>query len=92
MNLYFIEITDTFGGEANYSWVTRHIIRASTARGAMRKISTRSGLSFRKTDETYDYIRYDSKSGATCAFVAYYEPEHDDQYRIDTDDRKGETK
>jgi len=26
--LYFIEITDTFGGEANYSWVTRHVIKA----------------------------------------------------------------
>ena len=27
-NLYFIEVTDTFGGEANYSWVTRHVIKA----------------------------------------------------------------
>ena len=25
---YLIEITDTFGGEANYSWVRRHSIAA----------------------------------------------------------------
>ena len=32
--LYFIEVTDVYGGEANYSWVTRHIIRANSTRGA----------------------------------------------------------
>ena len=26
-NLYYIEVTDTFGGEANYSWVRRHAYR-----------------------------------------------------------------
>jgi hypothetical protein len=26
MNLYEIEVTDTFGGEANYSWVKRETI------------------------------------------------------------------
>ena len=26
---YQIEITDTFGGEANYSWVRRHTLNAS---------------------------------------------------------------
>ena len=25
---YFIEITDTFGGQANYSWVEKHYIEA----------------------------------------------------------------
>lgn len=26
MNRYDVEYTDTFGGEANYSWVQRHVI------------------------------------------------------------------
>jgi len=26
-NLFFIEVTDVYGGEANYSWVTRHVGR-----------------------------------------------------------------
>ncbi len=29
-NHYFIEMTDTFGGEANYCWVHRFIVSAST--------------------------------------------------------------
>lgn len=27
MNVYDVEFTDTFGGEANYSWVERHSVR-----------------------------------------------------------------
>lgn len=49
---YFIEITDTFSGEANYSWVTRH-----------------------KVNDYGDTTRYNSKSGATCAFVEPWEDE-----------------
>ena len=30
MNTYLITITDTLGGEANYSWVTRHRIVAKS--------------------------------------------------------------
>lgn len=35
MALYFVEVTDIYGGEANYSWVTRHAIRAKSERGAV---------------------------------------------------------
>lgn len=82
-SLYFVEITDTFGGEANYSWVTRHIIRAQSARGAMTAISRRSGLHWR-----YDGFRYNSASGATCAFVEAFDPEAHANYRFNDDDRK----
>jgi len=67
--LYFVEITDTFGGEANYSWVTRH---------------RRSGMSWHSVGSE----RYDSESGATCAFIRDYDPETDnDCMRLETDDR-----
>ena len=45
-NLYHVEITDTFGGEANYSWVTRHVIRAKSPRGAINALSRRSGMNW----------------------------------------------
>jgi hypothetical protein len=66
---FHVEITDTFAGEANYSWVTRHKVKASTIQGAITKVAKDSGLSFRKAWGFDDSARYDSKSGATCAFV-----------------------
>jgi hypothetical protein len=62
---YFVEITDTFGGEANYSWVTRHKVRASSERGALIRVNRDSGLGL----HSVGCGRYDSKSGATCAFI-----------------------
>ena len=81
--LYYIEITDMFGGEANYSWVTRHVIRAKSERGAINALSRRSGLNWRN-----DGFRYLSKSRATCAFINEYDPEYHKDYSMSTDDRK----
>ena len=66
---FYVEITDTFGGEANYSWVTRHKLKATTALGAMRRIGNDSGLSWHNVGAG----RWDSKSGATCAFIDEWE-------------------
>ena len=79
--IYSVEITDTFGGEANYSWVTRHKVRASSPRGAMTRVNRDSGLGFRRTADYGECLRYDSRSGATCAFVA----EWDDGVHEDAD-------
>jgi len=79
-NMYFVEITDVYGGEANYSWVTRHCVTASTMRGAMWKVSRDSGLSWHCVGG-YDYaMRYDSKSGATCAFITGWDNDTHSQY------------
>lgn len=82
-NLYFIEITDMFGGEANYSWVTRHVIRAKSERGAVNAMSRRSGMNWR-----YDGLKYLSKSGATCMFIDMYDKEYHAHYNFNFDDRK----
>ena len=68
---YFVEITDTYGGEANYSWVTRHKIRASSPRGALIRINRDSGLGFRSVG----CDRYNSRSGTTCAFIEPWDDE-----------------
>ncbi len=69
MQFYFIEITDTFGGEANYSWVKRLKVRASTMRDAVNKVSRDSGLSWHCVGDYGDMKRYDSSSGCTCFFI-----------------------
>lgn len=84
--LFYIEITDTFGGDANYSWVTRHAIYAKSERGAMCKIARNSGLNWRK-NYGGEVTRYDSKSGATCAFVEWFDTERFSDYRFSTDER-----
>jgi hypothetical protein len=42
-NQFFVEMTDTYGGEANYSWVNRFLVTASSELGAIRKVTTRTG-------------------------------------------------
>jgi hypothetical protein len=79
MNHYFVEITDTFGGEANYSWVTRHKVRASSSRGALIRVNRDSGLGFRSVG----CDRYDSRSGATCCFITPWDDaEHGEVSRV----------
>jgi len=83
--LFFVELTDTYGGEANYSWVTRRLVRATTIMGAARKMAQVAGLSVHKTDSYGDIARYDSASGATCMFVSHAEGNEAEQYlHVDT--------
>ena len=83
MQTYFIEVTDTYGGEANYSWVTRHKVRASSPRGAIIRINRECGLGFRRAYNLGDCVRYDSRSGATCAFVSPWDDaEHGNYSRV----------
>jgi len=79
-NMYFVETTDTYGGEANYSWVNRHCVTASSVRGAMWKLSRDGGLSWHCVGDYGDTMRYDSKSGATCAFITKWDNELHSQY------------
>jgi hypothetical protein len=82
--LFYIEVTDVYGGEANYSWVTRHIIRATTERGAVNKFSRLSSMEWRGVG----CERYDSKSGATCYFLHYYDHDAHSQFlHYATDER-----
>lgn len=85
--LFYIEVTDTFGGEANYSWVTRHILRANTERGAINRFSRMSGYHWHCTGNYGDQKRYDSASGATCFFITPYEPDEVRFCHMDTDER-----
>jgi len=82
-NLFFIEVTDTFGGEANYSWVTRHVIRATTMRGAINRFARMSGMHWHGVG----CDRYDSEAGATCFFIDGYDADRYAELRLSTDER-----
>ena len=60
-----VELTDTFGGEANYCWVRRYNVRATTPRGAISKLSRETGYSFQAEGAG----RYNSHGACVCAFV-----------------------
>ncbi len=74
MAKFEIEVTDTFAGEANYSWVRRYNVKAKSARGAMTALARKHGGGWRKA---YDIpsesviARYDLRGACVCAFVSY---------------------
>ena len=67
---FFVELTDTFGGEANYSWVKRYKVTASSFNGAIRKVAKDTYYRFRKEYDTGDMVKYNVIG--VCAFVEEY--------------------
>lgn len=86
MTHFYIECTDTFAGEANYTFVTRHKVKAKTIRGAIIRFNRFCDMGFHKVWDKGDCVRYDSKSGATCAFVEPWDNElHGNCFHVNTD-------
>jgi hypothetical protein len=73
--VFRVEVTDTFGGDANYSWVKRFKVEASTVLGAIGKVSREMGYSFRKEYDSGDFTRYKAQRAAVCAFVEEWDEE-----------------
>jgi hypothetical protein len=83
-SIYFIEVTDTYAGEANYCWVRRFKVHASSVQGAMRKVSTKMGFNARKVYDSGDMARYDFKDATICAFVMGYENQAEQYLRVES--------
>lgn len=73
MNTYKAEITDTYGGEANYGWVNRCKVEAGDIDQAVPLVKAELGLTGIKCDrETYgDLIVLKPRSMATIVFIEY---------------------
>ena len=71
--IFYVEVTDTFGGEANYCWVRRFKVHANTMRGAAIKVGRYFGAKMKCVGDYGDLRRYDFKGAAICAFVEGYE-------------------
>lgn len=77
MNRYIVEMTDTFGGEANYCWINRFIVSASTPRGAMRKVSRETGFAVRNVG----CDRWDAVGACVCYFVEWVDADDIARYQ-----------
>lgn len=73
MEKFYVEVTDTSGGDANYAWVHRYIVSAQSELGAIRKVGRNECFSFRKDWDDGLCTRYNAKRAAVCAFVSYYD-------------------
>lgn len=69
MTTYHIEVTDTFGGEANYYWKKEWITDASSFQGAISKLARSEGAGWRKEWDVGDTARYNLSGACVCAFV-----------------------
>ena len=71
---YTAEFTDTFGGEANYSWVRRATIPATESRRAlMRRAKAALGLSGVR-GRSYDYgdmLEFRPSGSCTVLFITF---------------------
>lgn len=72
---WFVELTDTFGGEANYSWVTRVKVQAKTLPHALRRFSKDAGFvgRLRKQWDDGNAIRYDVQGACVCFFISAWD-------------------
>ena len=82
-SIYVIEMTDTFGGDANYCWVRRYKTESVSIVGAVTKLSKRYGGRFRKTYGDNMLARYDAVGATICVFVE--EVDKDDESLVSGD-------
>ena len=69
MNTYNIEVTDTFGGEANYAWVRRFTFKAKSELGAIQKLAREYGSGWKREFSCGAMSRYNLRGCCVCAFV-----------------------
>jgi hypothetical protein len=67
---FYFEVTDTYCGEANYTWVRRYSVRSVSILGALSKLSRHTGYRFTKTYDG-EMPRYDAKNAAVCAWASF---------------------
>lgn len=79
METWDIEITDTFGGQANYSWVNRFQVQAKSILGAVQKVARSHGSGWRKDwDYGADEARYNLRGACVCMFVSWHDSSLDE--------------
>lgn len=69
MRTFKLEITDTFGGEANYCWVRRYEYKAKSELGAIQKLAREYGAGWKFDYSTGESSRYNMTGAAVCCFI-----------------------
>ena len=69
MTKFTVEVTDTFCGDANYSWVRRFTFQAASFRGAVGMLAREYATWWRKAYDAGDTARYNLTGTCVCAFI-----------------------
>lgn len=81
MTKFFIEMTDIYGGEANYCWVKRFTVEAKNYKGAMQKFARHVGAGWKINLDSGEMKRYDN--GGVCIFIEEYDSDIHSQFSIE---------
>lgn len=85
---FYVELTDTFGGEANYSWVTRVKVQARNLKHAVRRFSRDAGFTGRvcfdyEIPDEFGTRRYNIRGAAMCFFISHWDDDaHGDYFHV----------
>jgi hypothetical protein len=77
---YFVEMTDTYGGEANYGWVHRFLVSAKSFQGAISKVTKETGYHARKRMDCGEMAEYRVPGACIVYFVTWATGEEHRQY------------
>lgn len=66
---YHIEVTDTFGGEANYTWVKKFTYKASSFLGAIRMLAREHGSGWKDVGYCGECQQYNLKNACITCFI-----------------------
>lgn len=70
--MWSIEVTDTFGGESNFSWVRRGVTRANTPRAIREAVKNLAGWNCRVFMQDFgDTIEFRPAENAGICEVAF---------------------
>jgi len=80
---FYVEHTDTYGGEANYCWVHRFKVSARTMREALTKVKREiwyAPVPRTKVSNYGDMLRADCVKSPECFFVYYFDADSHGSY------------
>lgn len=66
---FLVQMTDTYGGEANYCWVKHFLVYAKTRVSAMSMIARETGHTTYKDYDTGHIARYNVRNACICFFI-----------------------
>jgi hypothetical protein len=69
MLTYKVEVTDTFGGDANFAWVRRYEVQAADMTGAADIMREREGGEWEIDWDFGGDTRYNMKDACICCFI-----------------------
>lgn len=85
LQTYKVEFTDTYSGEANFCWIERRLVKATSIKQAITK-AKRDRYHAPIPRHVYvfndsDMSRIDIKGACVCAFIEWIDEPEADEYR-----------